>query len=92
MRKDYVFSKKERRQFGGLDVQKAHDRLRILNAIRSESELLLPINKYLYYLGHGGSEKATIDSNKRQSKWRITFEWQNKKLGDTHRVSINDPH
>lgn len=90
--KSYLLNKKERKRFGDLDTSKAHDRLRILNAIRSESELLLPINKYLYYHAHSGSDTSTIDANKRRSKWRICFEWHSKELGDTMNVSITDPH
>jgi len=79
---------KERRSFGQLNVEKAYQRLFILN--RSEERDLMMIPSFHYHSLNDG--RYSIDADKRNSPWRITFRWVDDELSDVELVKIEDTH
>ena len=81
-------TRKEINKLGSLNFSKTYARLMILNH-SSEKELMsIPSFKY-----HGISKgKYSIDADARNSKWRITFQWDNEELTDVKLVKIEDTH
>ena len=82
-------TRKEERQLGGLRVDKAQERLAILN--QASEKDLLTLHSLHYHKLHGAS-RYSIDANSRNSKWRITFAWANDELTDVELVEIEDTH
>ncbi|MBC8325927.1 MAG: hypothetical protein H8E27_09910 [Verrucomicrobia subdivision 3 bacterium] len=82
-------SRKESKRFGDLDVDKAQERLAILNQASEQDLLTLPV---LHYHALRGTKRYSIDANSRRSKWRITFAWKDDQLCDVELVKIEDPH
>jgi len=41
---------------------------------------------------HIGKGKYSIDADARNSKWRISFQWDNEELTDVKLVEIEDTH
>ena len=82
-------SRKESKFFGDLRIEKAQERLLLLNASSEKQLLLVPPAQY-----HSlkGSKRYSIDANSRTSKWRITFSWKNEDLTDVELVKIEDTH
>ncbi len=81
-------TRKEQNKLGGLNFDKAAERLDILNAA-DEKNLLL--TRYLKYHKIGGN-RFSIDADSRRSKWRITFSWKDDQLQDVDFVKIEDTH
>ena len=82
-------TRKEEKQFGGLRMDKAQERLAILNQA-SERDLLTL--RALHYHKLHGSDRYSIDADSRKSKWRITFAWADDELTDVELVEIEDTH
>ncbi len=82
-------SRKEEKRFGGLRVDKAQERLAILNQATGRDLLIL---QSLHYHKLHGKDRYSIDANSRNSKWRITFAWANEELTDVELVEIEDTH
>ena len=82
-------TRKESRKLGGLDVDKAQERLAILNQATERDLLTLPA---LHYHALRGIKRYSIDASSRQSKWRITFAWKDENLCDVELVKIEDTH
>jgi plasmid maintenance system killer protein len=82
-------TRKEEKRLGGLRVDKAQERLAILNQA-SEKDLLTL--QSLHYHKLRGEGRFSIDANSRASKWRITFVWANDELTDVALVEIQDTH
>ena len=82
-------SRKESRKYGGLDVNKAQERMAILNQASEQDLLTLPV---LHYHALRGTRRCSIDANARRSKWRITFAWKDEQLCDVELVKIEDTH
>ena len=80
-------TRKEDKQLGGLRVDKAQERLAILN---QASEKDLPTLQSLHCHKLQGTIRYSIDANSRNSKWRITFAWANEELIDVELVAIED--
>lgn len=81
-------TRKEQNKLGGLNFEKAAERLDILN-VADERNLLL--TSYLKYHKIGGN-RYSIDADSRKSKWRITFFWKDEQLQDVEFVKIEDTH
>lgn len=82
-------TRKEEKHFGGLRIEKAQERLAILN--QASEKDLLNLHSVHYHKLHGNS-RYSIDANARNSKWRITFVWANDELTDVQLVKIEDTH
>lgn len=82
-------TRKEEKQFGGLRIDKAQERLAILNQATERD--LLSLYSLHYHKLHGQG-RYSIDANSRNSKWRITFAWANDELADVELVEIEDTH
>jgi plasmid maintenance system killer protein len=82
-------TRKEEKQFGGLKVDKAQERLAVLNQATARDLLVL---QSLHYHKLHGEGRYSIDANARNSKWRITFAWANDELTDVELVQIADTH
>ncbi len=82
-------TRKEGKRFGGLRVDKAQERLAILNQAAERDLLTL---QALHYHKLHGEGRYSIDANSRNSKWRITFAWANEELTDVELVEIEDTH
>jgi plasmid maintenance system killer protein len=82
-------TKKEARQLGAIRIDKAQERLVILN--HSSEKDLLTLYSLHYHKLHG-TERYSIDANARVSKWHITFAWANQELTDVSLVKIEDTH
>jgi plasmid maintenance system killer protein len=39
-----------------------------------------------------GTDRYSIDAEARNSKWRITFSWENEEMKDVELVKIEDTH
>jgi plasmid maintenance system killer protein len=77
-------NRKEQRQFGDLRIDKAQERLAILNQATEKDLLALHALR--------GSGRYSIDANSRNSKWRITFAWVDERAVDARLVKIEDTH
>ena len=82
-------TRKEEKSIGGLRIEKAQERLAILNQA-SERDLLNLLA--LHYHRLHGKNRYSIDADSRKSKWRITFAWANEELTDVNLVEIEDTH
>ena len=82
-------TRKELRKLGGLNVDKAQERLAILNQTSERDLIALPV---LHYHALRGKKRYSIDANSRRSKWRITFAWTDENLCDVELVEIEDTH
>ncbi|RYD19652.1 MAG: hypothetical protein EOP88_18140 [Verrucomicrobiaceae bacterium] len=82
-------TRKEEKRLGGLRLEKAQERLAILNQA-TERDLLI-LQSLHYHKLHGGN-RYSVDANSRTSKWRITFSWANEELTDVELVLIEDTH
>ena len=84
-----ALTQKENRKLGGLDVDKAQERLAILNQASERDLLVWPV---LHYHALQGTKRYSIDANSRRPKWRITFAWNDQNLCDVELVKIEDTH
>lgn len=82
-------TRKEMKGLGDLRMEKAQERLAILN--QSSERDLLTLRSLSYHKLHGEG-RYSIDANSRSSKWRITFAWANEELTDVQLVKIEDTH
>lgn len=82
-------TRKEERSLGDLKVNKAYERLLLLNAATEKDLLLYPA---LHYHSLKGKTRYSIDADSRNSKWRITFAWADQALTDVSLVTIEDTH
>jgi plasmid maintenance system killer protein len=81
--------RKEKKQFGDLRIDKAQERLAVLNQATEKDLLSL---RSLHYHALRGTWRYSIDANSRNSKWRITFAWVDEHLTDVQLVKIEDTH
>lgn len=84
-----ALNKKERKLLGSLNLKKAAERLVLLYI--AEEKMLLS-SPALHYHKLQGSDRYSIDADARNSKWRITFCWENKEMKDVELVRIEDTH
>lgn len=84
-----TLTQKEMKQLGGLRLDKAQERLVILQHATEKD--LLTLHSLHYHKLHG-TGRFSIDANSRAAKWRITFEWANQELTDVSLVKIEDTH
>lgn len=82
-------TRKELRALGGLDIDKAQERLAILNQAIERDLLML---RSLHYHRLQGTHRYSIDANSRACKWRITFGWADEGMSDVELVRIEDTH
>ncbi len=82
-------NKKERKQVGALNIIKAQARLALIDK-SSEKELML-VNGANYH-SLTGTNRYSIDADARNSKWRITFSWEDEEMQDVELVMIQDTH
>jgi plasmid maintenance system killer protein len=82
-------TRREEKRFGGLRIDKAQERLAVLNRA-TERDLLTLLS--LHYHKLHGTGRYSIDANARNSKWRITFTWANSELTDVALVQLEDTH
>ena len=82
-------ARKEQRALGELQIDKAQERLAILNQATERD--LLRLHSLHYHKLHG-TGRYSIDANSRACKWRITFSWANAEVTDVALVRIEDPH
>lgn len=81
--------RKEKKRFGDLRIDKAQERLAVLNQATEKDLLSL---HSLHYHALRGTRRYSIDANSRNSKWRITFAWVDERLTDVELVEIEDTH
>ena len=84
-----ALNQKEKTRFGDLRIEKAQERLAVLNQATEKDLLLL---RSLHYHALRGTGRYSIDANSRTSKWRITFAWADEDLSDVQLVKIEDTH
>ncbi len=84
-----ALTKKERRSLGELDLGKTKRRLEMLDEATEKDLLLLPSMKYHHLKG---TNRYSIDADKRNSPWRITFSWENEEMKDVEFMKIDDTH
>jgi plasmid maintenance system killer protein len=84
-----ALTKKERKSLGELDLEKSKRRLEMLDEATEKDLLLLPSMKYHHLKG---TDRYSIDADKRNSPWRITFSWDNEEMRDVEFVKIEDTH
>lgn len=84
-----TLTKKESNSLGSLDLRKTKRRLEMLDDATERDLLLLPSMKYHHLKG---SNRFSIDADKRNSLWRITFSWENVEMRDVEFVKIEDTH
>ncbi len=82
-------NQKERRAYGAMNLEKAAERLFLLD--RADEKALLTASALHYHKLHG-SGRFSIDADSRKSKWRITFTWENDEAKDVCLVKIEDTH
>ncbi len=80
---------KERKKIGSLNTKKVQARLALLDD-STQNELML--NNGANYHSLSGTNKYSIDADARNSKWRITFTWENDDKKDVECVLIEDTH
>ncbi|GAA5496626.1 hypothetical protein Rhal01_02811 [Rubritalea halochordaticola] len=81
-------TKKDRKTIGALKVEKAQQSMLILNASTEKELLQFPS---LRYHRLRGTSRFSIDTV-RNSKWRITFAWEDEEMKDVELVKIEDAH
>lgn len=81
-------NKKERKSVGDLSLKKATANLDALNQATEKDLLSMPSLKYHSL---SGTDRYSIDTV-RNSKWRITFSWENEDMFDVKFVKIEDTH
>ena len=81
--------RKEKKHFGDLRIDKAQERLAVLNQATEKDLLSL---HSLHYHALRGTRRYSIDANSRTSKWRITFAWVDENLKNVELVKIEDTH
>ena len=84
-----TLTKKERKSLGALNLEKSKRRLEMLDEAAEKDLLLMPSMKYHKLQG---TNRYSIDADKRNSPWRITFSWENEELQDVEFVKIEDTH
>ena len=84
-----ALSKKERKSVGVLNLEKSKRRLEMLDEATEKDLLLMPAMKYHKLQG---TDRYSIDADKRNSPWRITFSWENEELQDVEFVKVEDTH
>ena len=84
-----ALTKKERKSIGSLNVIKASERLVLLH---TADEKVLMTAPSLRYHSLKGSDLYSIDADARNSKWRITFCWENEEMKNVELVKIEDTH
>ena len=84
-----ALSKKQRQSIGALNLKKAAERLAMLHTADEKSLMTAP---FLHYHSLSGSDRYSIDADSRNSKWRITFRWEDEEMVDVEMVKIEDPH
>jgi plasmid maintenance system killer protein len=84
-----ALSKKERQSIGALNLKKATERLAMLHTADEKSLMTAP---FLHYHSLVGTDRYSIDADSRNSKWRITFRWENEEMADVEMVRIEDTH
>jgi len=82
-------NRKELQSLGTMNIEKAFERLAILN--RADERTLRQI-PYLYYHSLHGTSRYSIDAYSRKSKWRITFLWKDEEMTDVLLVRLEDTH
>ena len=82
-------TRQEVKRLGELNLNKAQERLAVLNQVSEKDLLTMP---FLRYHALSGSERCSIDANSRRSKWRITFAWHEDERVDVQLALIEDPH
>lgn len=82
-------SRKEIGKLGDLDVDKAQERLAILNQTSERNLLALPM---LHYHALHGTNRYSINANSRRSKWRIAFTWNEDRRENVEFVQIENTH
>ena len=82
-------TKKERKLVSSLNVAKASERLVLLHTGNEKALLTAP---YLHYHKLQGTDFYSIDADARNSKWRITFCWENEEMKNAELVKIEDTH
>lgn len=81
-------SKKERKSLGDINLKKA---VANLDALDQSSERDLLMTSSLRYHRLTGTDRYSIDVV-RNSKWRITFAWDDEAMVDVVLVKIEDTH
>jgi len=84
-----TLTKKDRKSIGSLNVTKAQERLVLLHTADEKVLLTAPSLKYHSLKGKG---LYSIDADARNSKWRITFCWENEEMKNVELVKIEDTH
>lgn len=82
-------SRQEAKKLGELNLDKAQERLAVLNQASERNLMTLP---FLNCHALRGSSRYSIDANSRRSKWRITFAWEDEEHVDVQLVCIEDTH
>lgn len=82
-------SRQEAKKLGELNLDKAQERLAVLNQTSEKDLMTLP---FLNYHALHGTGRYSIDANSRRSKWRITFDWADDEHVDVQLVLIEDTH
>ena len=82
-------SRKDLKRLGDLRIDKAQERLHVLN--QASERDLLSLRSLHYHRLHG-LRRYSIDADSRHSKWRITFEWSHEHLKNVSLVRIEDTH
>jgi plasmid maintenance system killer protein len=82
-------NRKEKKLLGDLRIDKAQERLAVLNQATEKDLLSL---HSLHYHALQGTRRYSVDANSRNSKWRITFAWADERLTDVLLVKIEDTH
>lgn len=79
-----ALKRKEANKLGSCDLRKARERLEALNTA-TEKDLRMLVS--FHYHRIGGTEYFSIDT-KRNSNWRILFQWSNDEMSDVKLVRI----
>jgi plasmid maintenance system killer protein len=72
-----------------LKIDKAFQRLALLD--QADEKLLLS-TPAVHYRSLKGTTRCSIDTEARNSKWRITFAWENDEKADVELVLLADAH
>ena len=84
-----VLTKKERKSLGALDLEKSKRRLEMLDDATEKDLLMMPAMKYHKLQG---TNRYSVEANKRNSPWRITFSWEDEEMKDVEFVKIEETH
>jgi plasmid maintenance system killer protein len=82
-------NRKEKKLLGDLRIEKAQERLAVLNQA-TEKDLLSLCS--LHYHALHGTGRYSIDANSRNSKEKIAFAWADDRLKNVALVKIEDTH